>query len=192
MTGRYLGSEPLAHAKNASTVNAIYSYAASQPTRTTDPSGLFILMDTCTNFYPALAEARKRAGCGGSGGGGSGPSDCDKCKKKKDECGACDICQFLDSQSWPIVRIVDDPHSSDHLPIDGNTRTWEDTKDGVVVSTGPVIFRGSLCTGSGMITRFADAMIEEAAHMCTGWQHIPDEKGKNDGCIAQNIVDACR
>jgi len=59
---------------------------------------VFALQNECPNWEPALAIAKRKAGCGGSGADDRKAMECRKHF-------ACDICQFLENAAWPPAEI---------------------------------------------------------------------------------------
>ncbi|MBM7112985.1 RHS repeat protein [Archangium primigenium] len=102
-TGRYMQPEPLASVVPGMSLGSTYGYADNNPLGAVDPTGLFTLSPgapICNNWDEALKLARKKAGCDGG---------CKKCKTP------CDVCQMLQSDTYPIVYLIEVLQNTEHV-----------------------------------------------------------------------------
>ena len=160
-----------------------YAYAYNNPLAFSDPTGLFALKGKCSNWNEAMAEAKKRAGCGTAAGGGNDPTCA--CSQKLAECGSgeCDICKILDNAdpAYIVNKLVC------NAPALGCSHHSGD-------DYFKVEFDNTLCSPPAPASELATVMLHEAAHFCREQtkKHVHDPPKGKKGCRAQDIAEACK
>jgi RHS repeat-associated protein len=192
-TGRYLQPEPLAAMGTRMATGKPYAYASHNPLRFQDPTGLYDTTElgTCPNWAPALAIARRRAGCGPEGSGKS-DSSC-SCQKKLAACSVCDICKIIDPGVGPLALQMDwrdEPSRGGRMGL--ICEPWDLKCPESRITKWRAFFATELCADPKYINDLAGTIIHEATHSCMmfGGKKVPDIGSEQ--CTAYTIEEACK
>lgn len=189
--GRYHQPDPILNSPKRSPSLDAYSYAASRPTTTTDPSGLFTKIGFCPNYHEALKMAQKMAGCSPQTPMCL-PND-NKCQNLIRSCtNNCNICDILQDGTPPIVFFEKNVQTNEPFPK-RQSPAWGLTYYSNAGGNGvkKVEFTNSYCIHPPDAIILAGFMIHEAAHVCVGFVggSISDYVG--DRCEAAAIEREC-
>lgn len=167
----------------------VYAYAANNPIRNTDPTGLFKLQDPCARWDDAVALARTWAGCGGGNGKVCAPDS--SCQTKLAECAGggatCNICSILENGMGPMA-FVDDVDMFETPQGQGFAIT---SMSGFLKKKREVdysAFRKRDCDSNTY--SLATAILHEAAHACS--EQFQWHVNHQPNCGAYDIAKACR
>lgn len=145
-----------------------YAYAANNPLRNTDPTGLFVLApgSACGNWPASVALAKEWAGCKGL----TATTPLNSCQKEVQARAGCDICQFLAISGGPTMYV---------RPLISRAHTnvgsfYPATIDHPEPDSSAV--DSALCSGSGNVDTLAWVLIDEATHWCSSvtGSKVPD------------------